>query len=129
MVSQSLNDISVIKWKDKRDVRMIKNAFVPDFIELVNRHGKSQEKPNAVHVYNQNMSDIDHSDQILSYHSGLRKTIRWYRKVGIHILKIYMANSFYLYVKNTNPRFSEMNKFKEAIVKSLTGPSKQSKNL
>ena len=38
---------------------MITNA---EFIESVNRHGKSEEKPNAVHVYNQNMSGIDRSD-------------------------------------------------------------------
>ena len=50
MVSQSLNDTSVIKWKEKRDVRMITNAFAPEFIESVNRHGKSKEKPNAVHI-------------------------------------------------------------------------------
>ena len=38
MISKSLNDISVIKWKDKRNVRMITNAFVPELVESVNRH-------------------------------------------------------------------------------------------
>ena len=76
------------------------------------------------------MSGIDRSDQMLSYHSVLRKTIRWYKKVGVHIFEIYMANSFYLYVKNTTrPRFSGMKKFKKAIVKSMIGPPKQSRNL
>ena len=101
MVSQSLDDISVTKWKDKRDVRIISNAHIPQFVESVNRNGKSKQKPNVVHIYNQNMSGIDRSDQMLSYHSGLRKTIRWYKKVGIHIMEIFIANAFYLYTKNT----------------------------
>ena len=85
MILKSLNDFSVIKWKDKRDVRMITNAVVPEIVESVNRPGNSKQKPNAFHVYNQNMSGIDRYDQMLSYHSGLRKTARWYKKVGIPI--------------------------------------------
>ena len=128
MVSNSWEDISVIKWKDKRDVSMITNAFVPEFVESTNRHGKSKQKPNAVHVYNQNMSGIDRSDQMLSYHSGLRKTIRWYKKVGIHMFEIFMANSFYLYIKNTNkPKFNGMKDFKESIIRYLVGPPKPTK--
>ena len=43
IISKSLNDISVIKWKDKRDVRMITNAFVPELVESVNRHENSKQ--------------------------------------------------------------------------------------
>ena len=65
-----------------------------------------------------------------SYHLGLRKTIRWYKKAGVHIFEIYMTSSFYLYVKNTTkPQFSGMKEFKKAIVKSLIGLPKQSRNL
>lgn len=100
MIFRSSDDISVTKWKDKRDVRMISNAFIPELVETVNRHGKSRQKPNIVDIYNQNMSGIDRSDQMLSYHSGLRKTIRWNKKVGVHILEIFMANAFYItYIK------------------------------
>lgn len=35
MISKSFNDISMIKWKDKRDVCMITNAFVPELVESV----------------------------------------------------------------------------------------------
>ena len=85
MISKSLNDISVIKWKDKKYVRMITNAFIPELVKSVNRHGNSKQKPNAIHVCNQKMSCINQLDQMLFYHLGLRKTVRWYRKVGIHI--------------------------------------------
>ena len=54
---------------------MITNAFVSEIVETVNRYGKTKDEPNVVDVYNQNMSGIDRSDQMLSYHSGLLKTI------------------------------------------------------
>ena len=104
---------------------MITNAFVPELVESINRHGNSIQKPNAIHVYNQNMSGIDRSDQMLSYHSGWRKTVRWYKKVGIHIFDFFVANSFYLYMKNTTrPKFSTINEYKEAIFRVLVGPAK-----
>ena len=70
-------------------------------VESFNRLGNLKQKLNAIHVYNQNISSINQSDQILSYHSGLRKTVRWYKKAGTHIFEIFVANSFYLYMKNT----------------------------
>ena len=120
MISKSPNDISVIKWKDKRDVRMITNAFVPELVESVNRHGNSKQKLNVTN--NQNMSGIDRS-----YHSGLRKTVRWYKKVGIYIFEIFVADSFYFYMTNTTrPTFSTMKEYKETIIRVLVGPTKPS---
>ena len=51
MVFQSLNDISMINWKYKTDVHVITNAFIPEFAESINRHWKSKQKPNVVHIY------------------------------------------------------------------------------
>ena len=72
MAFMSLDDISVTKWRDKRDVHVISNAHVPMIIDSVNRRGKSKRKPN-VDIYNALMSGIDRSDQMLSYHSALLK--------------------------------------------------------
>ena len=36
MVFQSSDDITITKWKDKRDVRMITDAIVPEIVETVN---------------------------------------------------------------------------------------------
>ena len=123
MVFMSLGDVSVIKWKDKRDVCVISNAHVPIVMDSVNRHGKSKRKPNVVHIYNNHMLEIDRSDQLLSYHSVLRKTIRWYKKVGIHIMEIFLSNAYYMYAKNTtNPIAKNMKDFRESIVTNLIGP-------
>ena len=80
MVFMSLGDISIYKWKDKRDVCVISKAHVLTMIGSINRHYKSKRKPNVVHIYNNHMSGVDRSDQMLSYHSALQKTIRWYKR-------------------------------------------------
>ena len=93
------DNVVVIKWKDKRDVHTISNARSPEIVHTTNRRGKELMKPNVIRDYNANMSGIDHSDQMMAYHSGLRKTVRWYKKVGIHILEILLTNAHYLYKK------------------------------
>ena len=65
------------KWKDKRDVLTISPAHIPEMVNVTNRRGREKLKPNLVKDYNAFMSGIDRSDQILSYHSSLRKTLRW----------------------------------------------------
>ena len=91
------DNVVVIKWKDKRDVHAISNAHSPEIVHTKNRRGKELMKPNVIRDYNANMSGIDRSDQMMAYHSGLRKTVRWYKKVGVHILEILLTNS-----NNTN---------------------------
>ena len=70
--------MTVAKWKDKRDVLMISNAHIQKMATVTNQRGNEKQKPSMVKDYNNSMSSIDRSDQMLSYHSGLRKTLRWY---------------------------------------------------
>ena len=97
MIWRSKNDTTVCKWKDKTEVLAISNAHNPEMVKVSNRRGKEKTKPNIVRDYNNSMSIIDRRDQMLSYHSGLRKTLRWYKKAGVHILEIFLTNAFYLY--------------------------------
>ena len=63
-------------------------------VDTTIRLGEVKAKPNLVRDYNQGMSDIDRSDQILCYNSALRKTIRWYKKVGVHFIEMFLINGF-----------------------------------
>ena len=120
--------VVVLKWKDKRDVHATSNVHTPELTETTNRHGKELVKPNVVIDYNENMSGIDRSDQMLSYHSSLRKTVRWYKKVGVHILEMLLVNAHYVYSKysgEANP--VNVTRFKEAIITELFGELKKTK--
>ena len=67
------------------------------------------------------MSGVDHSDQMISYHSSLRKTTRWYKKIGFRILELLLFNAYKIYVKETQSTMTEL-EFREIIVKHITGP-------
>ena len=72
--------VTVCKWKDKREVLTISNMHQVEMEEVRNRNGKVSVKPNIVIDYNGKMHGVDKSDQIKSYYSALRTTIRWPKK-------------------------------------------------
>ena len=67
-----------------------------EMVPVTNKRGQLTTKPNTVRDYNNGMSGVDRFDQMLSYYQGLRKCIRWYKKIGVHFLDIFLHNSFYL---------------------------------
>lgn len=64
-----------------------------------NRNGVFIKKPDCIFDYNDRMCGVDRLDQLLSYYSPLRKTLKWYRKVVLQMLDIAMTNAFLLYRK------------------------------
>ena len=127
---RSLNDITVCKWKDKREVLTISNVHQAEMVSVSNQGGKEKMKPNNVKDYNEAISGIDRSDQMLSYNFALRKTLRWYKKVRVHKFKIFLTNAFYLY-KTYAPQREAMtiNEFREIIVNNIVGVLKQPAHL
>lgn len=45
------------------------------------------------------MSGIDLQDQMLAYYPVQRKTLRWYKKLFVHMLQMSLSNALYLYNK------------------------------
>jgi len=91
--------IYVSRWKDKRDIFTITTGYQPQMVTIKNRRGIEIQKPKQIIEYNSNMSGIDRCDQMLSYYSSPRKTIKWYKKVMFHLLDMALWNSFYIYKK------------------------------
>lgn len=58
---------------------------------------KEVKKPNNVRDFNNTISGIYHSDQMLFYYHGLRNSVRWYTEIWFHFMKMLMHNSFYLF--------------------------------
>ncbi|KAL4084754.1 hypothetical protein QTP88_027665 [Uroleucon formosanum] len=96
-VARYSQGVMIGKWKDKRDVAYISTEFKNNMILSKNRNGKEQLKPEPISNYNRFMSGIDRQDQMNSYYPFTRKTVRWYKKIGIHIIQMLLMNSFYLY--------------------------------
>jgi len=92
--------VCVMKWRDRREVLAISSEHTNDLVEVTNRRGDEKLKPMAISMYNKYMSGIDIQDQILSYYPCKRKTIRWYKKIGIHFFQLFLLNSYYIYIEN-----------------------------
>ena len=102
---------------------VISNALVLEMVKTTNRHGIEKGKPNVVKIYNENMFEIDRSNQMLSYHLGLRKTIRWYKKIGMHLTEVTLTNAYYMFASMTPYRNAKNRKdFREVVVDLLIGP-------
>lgn len=70
--------IYVSMWRDKRPVYTISTRDHPKLEQVPNRHGKLATKPAEVAAYNTFMGGVDRADQMTSYYSSPRKSIRWY---------------------------------------------------
>jgi hypothetical protein len=112
--------ICVTKWKDRREVVTISSEFDGDITNTSNRFGKLCKKPKMVIEYNRYMSGIDYHDQMLAYYPCQRKTIRWYKKLGIHLLQTILLNAHYLY-NSENPKIS-LYDFRLSVIRKLLGP-------
>ncbi|KAJ8931030.1 hypothetical protein NQ314_016108 [Rhamnusium bicolor] len=94
---QTKDRISVMKWRDKRDV-LILSTLHTDTQNEVRHHQSQKKKPSAIIAYNSAKSFIDVSNQMSSYSSAIRRSIKWYRKVAVEvILGTSVINSLYLY--------------------------------
>lgn len=111
------DDIYVTKWKDKRDVLTISTAHHPELVETKNRFGDIKIKPKDVIDYNKNMSGVDRLDQMTSYYSSPRKTVRWYKKVLFHLLDMAVWNAYFLY-RRYHPKETFL-QFRESLIMSL----------
>ena len=59
---------------------------------------------------------------MLLYYQGLRKYIRWYKKIGAHFLDIFLHNSFYLTKQQYPGSFKiPLLEYRTIAVKSLIG--------
>jgi len=85
---ENTDGIFIGKWKDKRDVTMLSTRHDIDMIDTgkKNRSNENVVKPEIIISYNKGKAGIDLSDQLSSYSTAVRKSIRWYHKVATEIL-------------------------------------------
>lgn len=124
---QNEDGIKVIKWIDKRQVLMI--STVPSHSDKLiptgrkNRKGEEILKPSPVIDYNKAKKGVDMSDQMSSYYTPLRKTIKWYRKVFCEVaLGTAVVNTWSLHNNFGNPRKKlDMLQTTDIIIMGLIG--------
>jgi hypothetical protein len=94
--------ITLIKWKDKCDVLLLSTKHSTE-TAVVRKKGYDIVKPKLVIDYNEAKSSVDVSDQMAAYSNPLRKTLKWYKKVGFKLLlNTSVVNAWILYIILSN---------------------------
>lgn len=106
MEVRQLPPLTYIIWKDKRDVTALSNCHSK--VHMIDS-GKTDYqtkmtlfKPDLIHDYNMNMGGVDLVDQVTQAYPSMRKTIKWYKKLFLHMLDITLYNSLVIW-RNLNP--------------------------
>lgn len=91
---------------DKREVLFLSSEHsVLEKVRHLTRNSTSL-KPRAIIKYNKYMGNVDKHDQMLSYYTGEHKSIRWYKKVIIHLIEVCLVNSYQLFKSEKNLNIS-----------------------
>lgn len=92
------NNITILKWHDKRDVLCLSTCEGDGMTTLRKRQNLETTKPNIIMTYNKGKQGIDVSDQKSSYYSCLRKSLIWYKKVAVELIcGVVIVNSCIIY--------------------------------
>ena len=98
------NTMMALKWKDKREVFMLTTMHTDEMIdtEKIDRETKRPvRKPACVVDYNKKMGTVDRTDMMLSSIKSVRKTVKWYKKLFLHLVDLSVLNAHALYVAHT----------------------------
>ena len=77
-------------------------------------------KPEIIMCYNKGKQGIDISDQMASYFTPLRKTVRWYHKIGYKfLLNTAVVNALVIYNEIRGNQKTQIAKFRHDLIYSL----------
>lgn len=120
-----LDHILIGKWRDKREVIYISSEFENDMTTVMSRNGIEKEKPLPIAMYNKYMGGVDKQDQLMAYYPVIRKTLRWYKKLAIHIFQLLLINSHILY--NKYHEKMTLSRFRMSVIANLLPEPQQVK--
>ncbi|XP_068619896.1 LOW QUALITY PROTEIN: piggyBac transposable element-derived protein 4-like [Battus philenor] len=106
MAMENEDEVTVLKWKDKRDMLMLSTKH-SDKIAVVVKKGKQIRKPKVILDYNKSKGSVETSDQMGAYSSSLRKTVKWYKKLAMELLlNMAVVNAWVMYNENKQSKSS-----------------------
>lgn len=121
-IARYAEGVVVGKWRDKRVVSYISTEFENEMVTSLNRVNLERTKPLPIVQYNHFMKGVDRADQMMSYYPCERKTLRWYKKIFVHVLQMLLSNAHYLYNETrvaSGQSKMHLYDFRNAVVDSL----------
>ncbi|KAJ8878480.1 hypothetical protein PR048_019058, partial [Dryococelus australis] len=116
------DDICRKRGNNRQILKRVRRVSAQSKLVAVNNRGTQVLKPWVVVEYNKAKSFIDLSDQMSSYSTTLRRTIKWYHKIVFEILfGTAIVNAFVLYnIRNKGFKpIMKITKFRELLALHL----------
>lgn len=85
--------VMIGKRRDKWQVLYISSEYKNEMAVSTNKRGVRRDKPLPIVQYNANMKGVDRHDQMLAYYPIKHKSLRWYKKVFVHLTQVMMVNA------------------------------------
>lgn len=117
-------NIKAINWRDAKPVYCMSNCvdYHNTEVSKYSRRSKSMlkvKKPEALAVYNIYMHGVDKVDQLASYYSFTRKSLKWWKKVFFYLIEISISNSYVLYLQNKGEKTLSRKAYRLKLIDKL----------
>ena len=93
-------DILCCKYEDRKSVYSMTTRYTARIVEKTKKYYSGQtfyKLPFQIDRYNDYMGSVDKADQVLEPYSWKRKSLAWFKKLGLHFLDRMIFNSFIVY--------------------------------
>ena len=114
-----------VKWQDKREVTVLSTVHNPNEIVTCQTRSATTDKPAAVADYTKNMCGVDKSDQMMAYMPLQRRSVKWWKKVFIHLFTLTLVQCHILYNKTRTRDHKQVTKLHDFIIELGIGLTKQ----
>lgn len=123
-VTTSCDNISVLRWKDNREVHTVSTyaaAFPEGEVKRYDRKLRSVvmiPRPFAIKEYNSFMGGVDMADRMIAHYPHGLKSKKWYLRIFFHLLNVSIINAWLCYQKKID-KTVDLLTFKSSIANSL----------
>lgn len=112
-----------MRMKDRRDFFLLSTKHttaltVGDDSNSDDERNQPTLKPQVVVDYNQHMKGVDQFDQNLGYYSFHRKTLKWWKRMAMHLIHLCKVQAYILY-KMCAPRPKSQLQFTKELIREL----------
>ena len=118
LVAQHSGPVSVLKWKDKKDVTVISTYHGQETRIKLMKCRQEKQKPVSILDYNENMGGVDLKDQLLQpYLLERKKMTKLYIKLFRRLLNITVLNCMVICRANSGQTKIDHFKFRVELVR------------